>query len=131
MASQDKQEETPQQSLEGAAAGGPMSIGWIQAVERRYQLTKEDIETYPYVWASYGVVYGGLGLWLAYRWRKLRQLEDRVRILQERMRQRAKEAEAAKLAGKVQPGSSNSAAKPVENVPSANSLSTKSNQASK
>ncbi|CAM8967574.1 hypothetical protein QQ045_005543 [Rhodiola kirilowii] len=127
MASQDKQEEVPQQSQEAAA--GPMSVGWIKAIERRYQLMKEDIETYPYVWASYGVVYGGLGLWLAYRWRKLRQLEDRVRILQERMRQRAKEAEAAKLAGKV-PSGGNSATRPAENTSAANSTSPKSNQAS-
>ena len=39
-----------------------------------------------YVWSSYLIVYGGFGLWVAYRYRKLRNTEDRVRALQERLR---------------------------------------------
>uniref|UniRef100_A0A7N0U7H1 Uncharacterized protein n=1 Tax=Kalanchoe fedtschenkoi TaxID=63787 RepID=A0A7N0U7H1_KALFE len=128
MASQEKQEEAPQQSQQ--EAGGPLTVGWIKAIKRQYQWAKQDIETYPYVWASYGVVYGGFGLWLTYRWRALRKLEDRVRILQAKMRERAKEAEAAKSAAKA-PSGGNTTAKPADNAPSANSTSTKSSEASK
>ncbi|KAG6680268.1 hypothetical protein I3842_13G033000 [Carya illinoinensis] len=53
-------------------------------VEERYQKIKENAKTYPYVWASYIVVYGGFGLWFIYRWRKLRKTEDKIRVLQER-----------------------------------------------
>ncbi|KAL3829769.1 hypothetical protein ACJIZ3_018571 [Penstemon smallii] len=51
-----------------------------------FRHTKEHAETYPYVWGSYLTVYGGFGLWLIYRWRRLRGTEDRVRALQERLR---------------------------------------------
>lgn len=59
---------------------------WTGKLIGQYQKTKEHVETYPYVWASYIVVYGGLALWTTYRWRKLRKTEDRVRALQERLR---------------------------------------------
>lgn len=38
------------------------------------------------MWGSYVLVYGGFGLWLTYKWRKLRKTEDRVQVLQERLR---------------------------------------------
>ncbi|KAF5745105.1 hypothetical protein HS088_TW07G00686 [Tripterygium wilfordii] len=63
-------------------------------VEECYKKIKENAETYPYVWASYITVYGGFSLWLAYRWRKLRKTEDRVKILQERLR-KLKESEVS------------------------------------
>ncbi|KAK4424866.1 hypothetical protein Salat_1680200 [Sesamum alatum] len=64
----------------------PTAIGWGGKIEEQYRKLKEHAETYPYVWSSYILVYGGFGLWLAYRWRKLRRTEDRVRVLQERLR---------------------------------------------
>ncbi|XP_058100331.1 uncharacterized protein LOC131245120 [Magnolia sinica] len=64
----------------------PPSIDWKQRIEDKYRSIKEHAETYPYVWASYIVVYGGLFVYTTYRWRKLRKTEDRVRVLQERLR---------------------------------------------
>ncbi|KAJ9146569.1 hypothetical protein P3X46_028815 [Hevea brasiliensis] len=60
--------------------------GLREMVEEQYKKIRENAETYPYVWASYIVVYGGFALWTTYRWRKLRKTEDRVRALQERLR---------------------------------------------
>ncbi|OVA09998.1 hypothetical protein BVC80_1751g165 [Macleaya cordata] len=68
---------------------------WKGRVEHKYLQLKEHAETYPYVWASYIVVYGGFALWTGYRWRKLRKTETRVRGLQERLR---KLVEAEKVA---------------------------------
>ncbi|CAN4085576.1 unnamed protein product [Withania somnifera] len=59
---------------------------WAVKMQEQYQKIKENAETYPYVWGSYIVVYGGFGLWFAYRWRRLRKTEDRVRVLQDRLR---------------------------------------------
>ncbi|XLU29531.1 hypothetical protein S245_065597, partial [Arachis hypogaea] len=50
-----------------------------------YLKIKEHAKTYPYVWASYIVVYGDFGLWTAYKWRKLLKIEDKVRNLQEKL----------------------------------------------
>ncbi|XP_015885858.1 uncharacterized protein LOC107421190 [Ziziphus jujuba] len=61
-------------------------VGLRGMLEEQYRKIKENAETYPYVWASYIVVYGGFALWTTYRWRKLRKTEDRVRTLQERLR---------------------------------------------
>ncbi|CAA0829080.1 Unknown protein [Striga hermonthica] len=66
--------------------GMPVPIGLGAKIEGQYRKMKEHAETYPYVWGSYILVYGGLGLWLTYRWRKLRKTEDRVRVLQDRLR---------------------------------------------
>ncbi|PHT45374.1 hypothetical protein CQW23_14532 [Capsicum baccatum] len=59
---------------------------WAGNIQEQYQKIKENAETYPYVWGSYIVVYGGFGLWFAYRWRRLCKTEDRVRVFQERLR---------------------------------------------
>ncbi|XP_055962279.1 uncharacterized protein LOC130014485 [Mercurialis annua] len=64
-------------------------------VVEQYRKIKEHAETYPFVWGSYILVYGGLGLWTAYRWRKLRKTEDRVRALQERLRKVVESQESA------------------------------------
>ncbi|XP_021887424.1 uncharacterized protein LOC110806789 [Carica papaya] len=88
MASQQKEEGDQQM-------GGLQAAGFKEMVEERYKKIKEHAETYPYVWASYIVVYGGFGLWMTYRWRKLRKTEDRVRILQERLRRLVEKEESA------------------------------------
>ncbi|KAG0519816.1 hypothetical protein BDA96_08G019000 [Sorghum bicolor] len=90
------QTPTPQQEPEpvaGAVAGG----GVIAKLEEEWRKTKEHAQTYPYVWGSYILVYGGLGAYLAWRWRKLRRTEDRVRLLQDRLRKlsAAEESQAA------------------------------------
>jgi hypothetical protein len=59
----------------------------MDSLENRYKTIKEHAEAYPYVWASYIVVYGGFDLWFAYRYRKLLRTEDRVRALQARLRE--------------------------------------------
>ncbi|XP_015579577.2 uncharacterized protein LOC107261873 [Ricinus communis] len=69
--------------------------GFTEMVVEQYQKIKENAETYPYVWGSYIVVYGGFALWTTYRWRKLRKTEDRVRALQERLRKLVDSQESA------------------------------------
>ena len=99
----DGQTQTPQRQrqpepvLAGAATGG----GVIAKLEEEWRKTKEHAQTYPYVWGSYILVYGGLGAYLAWRWRKLRRTEDRVRVLQERLRKlsAAEESQAASGSG--------------------------------
>ncbi|KAK9127801.1 hypothetical protein Syun_016598 [Stephania yunnanensis] len=70
-----------------------MALNWKDKLENRFRDLKEHAETYPYVWASYIVVYGGFAVWTTYRWRKLRKTEDRVRALQERLRKIVEEQE--------------------------------------
>ncbi|KAL4576650.1 hypothetical protein LXL04_012747 [Taraxacum kok-saghyz] len=60
--------------------------GFRRMIYEQYLKAKENAEAYPYVWSSYFIVYGGFGLWVAYRYRKLRNTEDRVRALQEKLR---------------------------------------------
>ncbi|CAD6229007.1 unnamed protein product [Miscanthus lutarioriparius] len=91
---QPRQEPEP---VAGAATGG----GVIAKLEEEWRKAKEHAQTYPYVWGSYILVYGGLGAYLAWRWRKLRRTEDRVRVLQERLRKlsAAEESQAASGSG--------------------------------
>jgi len=58
----------------------------IAKLEEEWRKKNEHAQTYPYVWGSYILVYGGLGAYLAWRWHKLRRTEDRVRLLQDRLR---------------------------------------------
>ncbi|KAK7318683.1 hypothetical protein RJT34_03388 [Clitoria ternatea] len=103
MANQPKQDQQatssspPIQKNEDQVAS-PAAVGLKDSLEKQYLKIKEHAETYPYVWASYIVVYGGFALWTAYRWRKLRRTEDRVQTLQERLR---KLVEAEESAGKT------------------------------
>ncbi|KAL2518070.1 Uncharacterized protein Adt_14317 [Abeliophyllum distichum] len=83
MGTQPKEEDIPQTA---GSQQDHMAVGWGGKIEEQYRKIKEHAETYPYVWGSYILVYGGFGLWLTYRWRKLRRTEDRVRGLQERLR---------------------------------------------
>ncbi|XP_019465052.1 PREDICTED: uncharacterized protein LOC109363294 isoform X1 [Lupinus angustifolius] len=72
---------------------------------QQYLKIKEHAETYPYVWASYIVVYGGFALWTGYRWRKLRRTEASVRNLQERLRKLVEADESAISTKAVEKGS--------------------------
>ncbi|XP_042400548.1 uncharacterized protein LOC121990494 [Zingiber officinale] len=89
---------------EGSGGGGGESsdaaAGWQGRVVGEWNRIKEHAETYPYLWGSYILVYGVLGSYLAYRWRKLRRTEDRVRVLQARLRKLV-EAEEASSGGSV------------------------------
>ncbi|KAL3691017.1 hypothetical protein R1sor_004668 [Riccia sorocarpa] len=53
----------------------------------RFQQIKDHWESYPYVWASYMVVFGGLGIYSAYRWRALRKVENELLKYQEKLKQ--------------------------------------------
>ncbi|KAI3435462.1 uncharacterized protein J3R85_006071 [Psidium guajava] len=86
------------------------AVGWKEMVEEQYRKIKENAETYPYVWASYILVYGGFALWTTYRWRVLRRTEDRVRVLQERLRKLAEAEESASSVSSVQKGQQSSVA---------------------
>ncbi|KAL1324490.1 hypothetical protein HN51_034685 [Arachis hypogaea] len=77
---------TPVQNTEDQVASASSTVNLIDSLQKQYFKIKENAETYPYVWASYIVVYGGFGLWTAYRWKKLRKTEDRVKNLQEKLR---------------------------------------------
>ncbi|CAA3001165.1 uncharacterized protein LOC111401626 [Olea europaea subsp. europaea] len=74
------------QEAEGQQETRTTVVGWGEKIEEHCQKIKQHAETYPYVWGSYILVYGRFGLWLTYRWRKLYRTEDRVRGLQERLR---------------------------------------------
>uniref|UniRef100_A0A0D9V831 Uncharacterized protein n=1 Tax=Leersia perrieri TaxID=77586 RepID=A0A0D9V831_9ORYZ len=76
-------EQQPAETKSGSAYGG----GVMAKLEEQWRKTKEHAETYPYVWGSYILVYGGLAAYLTWRWTKLRRTEDRVRGLQARLRQ--------------------------------------------
>ncbi|XP_061367057.1 uncharacterized protein LOC133310170 [Gastrolobium bilobum] len=115
MANQPKNENqqatsspTPIQKTEGQIASGMSPVGLIDSLEKQYQKIKENAETYPYVWASYILVYGGFGLWTAYRWRRLRKTEERVRVLQERLRQKIEAEKSANSTKVVEKGSTSS-----------------------
>ncbi|CAN8256808.1 unnamed protein product [Cochlearia groenlandica] len=74
--------------------------GFVGAIEEQYKKLRDHAEAYPYVWGSYTVVYGGLFLWGAYRWRKLRRTEDRVRGLQTRLRKIVENEQSSVTASK-------------------------------
>ncbi|KAJ4977603.1 hypothetical protein NE237_008383 [Protea cynaroides] len=93
MATEQKREGEEQQTTKL-----PSPSDWKGKVEEQYWKIREHAETYPYVWASYIVVYGGLALWTTYRWRKLRKTEDRVRALQQRLRKLVEAEESANSA---------------------------------
>ncbi|PKA65762.1 hypothetical protein AXF42_Ash013177 [Apostasia shenzhenica] len=78
----------------GENSGNP-SAGWKDTLDGQWRRIREHAETYPYVWGSYIVVYGFFGVYLTYRWRKLRRTEDRVRVLQERLRKLVEAEDAA------------------------------------
>lgn len=84
MASQGKGEDG--QHLADDKQATQADIAWTGMIQQRFHKIREHAETYPYVWGSYIIVYGGFGLWFAYRWRKLRRTEERVRVLQDRLR---------------------------------------------
>ncbi|KAL0535798.1 hypothetical protein IC582_024723 [Cucumis melo] len=79
----DIEEEKGGDKLNGVSSSSSFSGKLVH----KYREIKENAEKYPYVWGSYIIVYGGMFLWAGYRWRKLRKTEDRVRILQEKLRQ--------------------------------------------
>lgn len=85
MATQSKVEDSSHET-DSQQEASPTDVGWGGKIEGQYRKIREHAETYPYVWGSYVLVYGGFGLWLTYRWRKLRKTEDRVQVLQERLR---------------------------------------------
>nr|GEY53756.1 50S ribosomal protein L27, chloroplastic [Tanacetum cinerariifolium]GEY81901.1 50S ribosomal protein L27, chloroplastic [Tanacetum cinerariifolium] len=84
--------------------------GFGGMIYEQYLKAKENAEAYPYVWSSYLIVYGGFGMWVAYRYRKLMKTEDRVRGLQERLRNIRKEREVPSSAE----GQSSSIDKPTK-----------------
>lgn len=69
------------------------------------QATKivNHMETYPYVWASYVVVFGGLGLYGAFAWRNMRLAEREVLRLQSVLKAKSAQREAAADASKLDP----------------------------
>lgn len=113
---------TTEQKREDDQSTTSFPVVGLNGIVEQYRKIREHAETYPYVWASYLVVYGGFALWGTYRWRKLRKTEDRVRALQERLRKLVETEESAGSA----------TATPVEKVhPSAEKTSQTVDKASK
>lgn len=77
--------------------GGGVGESLRKKLEDQFHRTREHAETYPYVWASYAVVWGGFGILTIYKWRKLRRMEDRVRALQQKLKHIVDAEEAAKI----------------------------------
>ena len=102
MAAQQQGEEDDKQT------NSPSASSWGEMIGLPFRKVKDHIEANPYVWTAYVVVYGGFGLWLTYRWTKLRRTEDRVRVLQEKLRKlhEARERELAASAGAVEKATS-------------------------
>ncbi|KAG0476970.1 hypothetical protein HPP92_013380 [Vanilla planifolia] len=92
-------------NVSGVESGGNPAAGLKEKVVREWQRIRVHAETYPYVWGSYILVYGGFGAYLTYRWRKLRRTEDRVRNLHEKLRKLV-EAEDAAAGSRAKDGSS-------------------------
>lgn len=86
MASKEGKGEDGQHSADDKQATSQADSVWTGMIQQRFHKIREHAETYPYVWGSYIIVYGGFGLWFTYRWRKLRRTEERVRVLQDRLR---------------------------------------------
>ena len=93
---------TTQPKEEEDQPGSSTTAVGLRGMVEQYHKIKENAETYPYVWASYIVVYGGFALWGAYRVRKLFKTEDRVRALQERLRKIVETEESASTATSVE-----------------------------
>lgn len=74
---------------------------WMKMAEERWQAIREHAETYPFVWASYILVYGGIGVYMTYRWRKLRKTEDRVRALHMHLKKLVEADQAAASKGSM------------------------------
>ncbi|BBN10672.1 hypothetical protein MPTK1_5g05490 [Marchantia polymorpha subsp. ruderalis] len=58
----------------------------VTSFTERWRKTKAHWNSYPYVWASYFVVFGGLGVYSAYRWKALRKVEDELLRFQDKLR---------------------------------------------
>nr|XP_043626124.1 uncharacterized protein LOC122597613 [Erigeron canadensis] len=104
MASEQKtgNEGQREQGSENSTVGGIR-----ESILTQYRKTRENIEAYPYVWASYAIVYGGIGLWVSYRYTKLRRKEDTVMALQEKLRKlRQERAPKSSLSANDKPTSS-------------------------
>lgn len=120
MGNQPKNEEQQPSSSEphlqiteeGQVVSAPSAVGLIGSLEQQYQKIKAHAEAYPYVWSSYIVVYGGFGLWLAYRYSRLRKTEGRVRVLQEKLRMMHEAEESANSAKVIEKGSTSSGTPP-------------------
>ncbi|CAN6874207.1 unnamed protein product [Brassica oleracea var. botrytis] len=91
--------------------------GFVGAIEEQYKKLRDHAEAYPYVWGSYTVVYGGLFLWTAYRWRKLRRTEDRVRGLQTKLRKLVQDEQAAAVTSSKSVDKSSSVSDKTSSVP--------------
>lgn len=97
-----------QTTEDGQVVNAPPAVGLINSSEQQFQKIKAHAEAYPYVWSSYILVYGGFGLWLAYRYTKLRRTEARVRVLHEKLRMMHEADQSANSTKVVEKGSTSS-----------------------
>ena len=89
---------------EGVEVGSDVQArGFLERCEQQWQRTTEHARTYPYVWASYVVTFGGLGIYGAWRWRELRKMENQVMQVQRELLKRVQQEEAAASQASKQP----------------------------
>ncbi|XP_024382062.1 uncharacterized protein [Physcomitrium patens] len=69
--------------------------GFVERCEQQWQRAVEHAKAYPYVWASYVVTFGGLGIYGAWRFRELRRMENQVMQYQRELLKRVKQEETA------------------------------------
>lgn len=84
---------------EGEPIKANLTVGLKEMVENQCSKIREHAETYTYLWGSYILVYCGLGAYFTFRWRKLRQTENRVRVLHRRLRKHVEAEESASASG--------------------------------
>ena len=85
----------------------------MERCEQQWQRIVEYARTYPYVWASYLVTFGGLGIYGAWRWRELRKMEDQVMQVQRELLKRVQQEEAAAVQALKQSRSSEALLSPI------------------
>ena len=91
-------------SEDGVESGGDVQPrGFLERCEQQWQRTAEHARTYPYVWASYIITFGGLGVYGAWRWRELRKIENQVMQAQRELLKRVHQEEAAASEALKQP----------------------------
>lgn len=76
---------------------------FLERCEQQWQRTSQHARDYPYVWASYIVTFGGLGIYGAWRWRELRRVENQIMHYQRELLKNAQKAEETALPLKQPP----------------------------
>ncbi|CAM6033037.1 unnamed protein product [Sphagnum compactum] len=67
--------------------------GFVNACERQWHRTVAHAKAFPYLWASYFLIYGGFGTYFVYQRRRLHQAENQVLRLQKELLNKVQQQE--------------------------------------